>query len=213
MTEEKNKKDEENLELNEKECNCSQNCNCTDDEEGICSCKGKHQDKKHQKNKLQEKVKNLEEENQKLIEANNELTEKIKYSQAELINYRRRKDEETENLLKYANKDIITELLPIIDNFERAISLDDNDLTDELSKFLSGFKMMYSQMNDVFKKFGVSEINRVGEEFDPNLEQALMTDNLKDKNEDEVTEVLLKGYKLKDRVIRPATVKINKIED
>ena len=197
VTEEKNKKDEENLELNEKECNCSQNCNCTDDEEGICSCK----------------VKNLEEENQKLIEANNELTEKIKYSQAELINYRRRKDEETENLLKYANKDIITELLPIIDNFERAISLDDNDLTDELSKFLSGFKMMYSQMNDVFKKFGVSEINRVGEEFDPNLEQALMTDNLKDKNEDEVTEVLLKGYKLKDRVIRPATVKINKIED
>lgn len=213
MTEEKNKKDEEILELNEKECNCSQNCNCTDEEEGTCSCKEKSQDKKMKKKKWQEEIKKLEEENQKLIDTNNELTEKIKYSQAELVNYRRRKDEEVENLLKYANKDIILELLPIVDNFERAISLDDNDLTDELSKFLSGFKMMYSQMNDVFKKFGVSEINRVGEEFDPNLEQALMTDHLEDKKEDEVTEVLLKGYKLKDRVIRPATVKINKIED
>lgn len=211
MTEEKNLKEEKELEIEEKECHCSEQC--SDQEEGGCSCKEKHQDKKHKKNKLQEEIQKLEEENQKLIESNNELTEKIKYSQAELINYRRRKDEETENLLKYANKDIILELLPIVDNFERAISLDDNDLTDELSKFLSGFKMMYSQMNDVFKKFGVSEINRVGEEFDPTLEQALMTDNLKDKKEEEVTEVLLKGYKLKDRVIRPATVKINKIEN
>ena len=211
MTEEKNENEEKELEV--KECNSSKTCHCTDEEEGTCSCKEKHQDKKIKKNKLQEEVKKLQEENQKLVIANDELTEKIKYTQAELINYRRRKDEEVEGLLKYANKDIISELLPIVDNFERAISLDDNDLTDELSKFLSGFKMMYSQMNEVFKKFGVSEINRVGEEFDPNLEQALMTDHLEDKKEDEVTEVLLKGYKLKDRVIRPATVKINKIED
>ena len=187
----------------------SSSCGCT---EG-CSCKEKTKDKKKEKHKIKEELKKIQEENEKLTLANNELAEKVKYTQAELINYRRRKDEETENLLKYANKDIIIELLPIVDNFERAISLDDNDLTDELSKFLSGFKMMYSQMNDVLKKFGISEINRVGEEFDPNLEQALMTDNVPDRKDDEVLEVLLKGYKLKDRVIRPATVKINKIDN
>lgn len=187
----------------------SSSCDCTDG----CSCKEKAKDKKKHQHKIKEELKKLQDENEKLVLANNELTEKVKYTQAELINYRRRKDEETENLLKYANKDIIVELLPIVDNFERAISLDDNDLTDELSKFLSGFKMMYSQMNEVLKKFGISEINRVGEEFDPNLEQALMTDKVLDRKDDEVLEVLLKGYKLKDRVIRPATVKINKIDN
>lgn len=201
MTEEK--KDETLCENEESSCDCGEGC----------SCKEKSTNKKDHKNKLQEELKKTQEENEKLIKENNELIEKIKYTQAELINYRRRKDEETENLLKYANKDIILELLPIVDNFERAISLDDNDLTDELSKFLSGFKMMYSQMNEVLKKFGVSEINRAREEFDPNLEQALMTDNDKERKDDEVLEVLLKGYKLKDRVIRPATVKINKIDN
>lgn len=203
--------EEEKIEV----CTCDgEETDCGCDSQGGCGCKDKkHHDKKKKKNKLEEELEKLKEENEKLISTNQELTDKIKYSQAELVNYRRRKDEETENLLKYANKDIIVELLPIVDNFERAISLDDNDLTDELSKFLSGFKMMYSQMNEVLKKFGVSEINRVGEEFDPNLEQALMTDNLKDRRQDEVTEVLLKGFKLKDRVIRPATVKINKLDN
>ena len=60
---------------------------------------------------------------------------------------------------------------------------------------------------------GVTEINRIGEEFDPNLEQALLTDSDKERKDEEVLDVLLKGYKLKDRVIRPATVKINKLED
>ena len=206
MTEEKEMKED-------KTCNCKENnsteksCDCG----SACECENK-KDKKHKKNKLEEEINKLKEENKKLTDSNNELIEKVKYTQAELINYRRRKDEETENLLKYANKDIILELLPVIDNFERAISLDDNDLTDALSKFLSGFKMMYSQMTGILTNYGVSEINRVGEEFDPNLEQALMTDNVPNKKDDEVLEVMLKGYKLKDRIIRPATVKINKID-
>lgn len=168
--------------------------------------KEKHRDKKYK-----EEINKLKLENDELLKSNNELLEKIKYTQAELVNYRRRKDEETENMLKYANKDIILELIPIVDNFERAIKLDDENLTDELSKFLDGFKMMYSQLTNVLNTFGVTEISRVGEEFDPNLEQALMMDSVEDKKDDEVLEVLLKGYKLKDRVIRPATVKINKI--
>ena len=155
--------------------------------------------------KLQEasdKIKRLEDENKAL-------TDKVKLAQAELINYRRRKDEETANLLKYANQSLIMELINLVDNFERAIKLDDNDLTDELSKFLAGFKMMYGSLTDTLKKFGVEEINRVGEIFDPTQEQALLTDHVDGKQDEEVIEVLLKGYKLKDRVIRPASVKIN----
>ena len=160
--------------------------------------------------KLNNEMLKLEKEIQTLTEENKALVEKVKLSQAELINYRRRKEEENANNLKYANKDLIMELIPLVDNFERAIKLDDNDLTDELSKFLAGFKMMYASLTDILKNFGVEEINRAGEVFDPNLEQALMIENNSEIEDDIVIEVLLKGYKLKDRVIRPASVKINK---
>ena len=112
-------------------------------------------------------------------------------------------------MLKFANQDLITELINVADNFERAIKLDDNDLTDELSKFLDGFKMMYANLMEILKKFGVEEINHVGEVFNPNEEQALMTDSIEEMDDDVVTEVLLKGYKLNGRVIRPASVKVN----
>lgn len=158
--------------------------------------------KKDTDKKLLEELKQKEEENKNLIE-------KVKIAQAELVNYRRRKDEETNSMLKYANQDLIMELIPLVDNFERAIKLDDNDLTDEVSKFLSGFKMMYVSLTEILKKFGVEEINRVGEVFDPKQEQALLTDCVEELDDEVVIEVLLKGYKLKDRVIRPASVKIN----
>lgn len=171
----------------------------------------------------EKKNKNLKKEYDKLLEENKKLSEqikkleidsknaldKIKLAQAELVNYRKRKDEETSNILKFANQGLVSELINVVDNFERAIKLDDNDLTDELSKFLDGFKMMYANLMEILKKFGVEEINRVGEIFDPNLEQALMTDSIEDMDDDVVIEVLLKGYKLNGRVIRPASVKVN----
>ncbi len=163
----------------------------------------KHDSKlKEENEKLLEQIKKLQADNQALID-------KVKLTQAELVNYRKRKDEETQNMLKFANQDLIKELINVVDNFERAIKLDDNDLTDELSKFLDGFKMMYANLMDILKKFGVEEINRVGEVFNPNEEQALMTDSIPDMDDDVVTEVLLKGYKLNGRVIRPASVKVN----
>lgn len=173
-------------------------------------------EEKNKKDKKKKKDSKLMEENEKLLvriaeleTLNQELVDKVKLTQAELINYRKRKDEETSNMLKFANQDLVTELINVVDNFERAIKLDDNDLTDELSKFLAGFKMMYANLMEILKKFGVEEISRVGEVFDPNLEQALMTDCVDDMEDDVVTEVLLKGYKLNGRVIRPASVKVN----
>lgn len=177
---------------------------------------GVGEDKKVKKEKKSKKDSKLKEENEKLLDQikqlqsdNQALVDKVKFTQAELVNYRKRKDEETANMLKFANQDLITELINVVDNFERAIKLDDNDLTDELSKFLDGFKMMYANLMEILKKFGVEEINRVGEVFDPSQEQALMTDSIEEMDDDVVTEVLLKGYKLNGRVIRPASVKVN----
>lgn len=177
---------------------------------------GVGEDKKQKKEKKNKKDSKLKEENEKLLEQiqqlqadNQSLIDKVKLTQAELVNYRKRKDEETANMLKFANQDLLTELINVVDNFERAIKLDDNDLTDELSKFLDGFKMIYANLMEILKKFGVEEINRVGEVFDPSQEQALMTDCVDEMDDDVVIEVLLKGYKLNGRVIRPASVKVN----
>ena len=141
------------------------------------------------------------------------IKKKIRYNQAELVNYRKRKEEEVTNRLKYANQDLISELILILDNFERAIRLDDNNLTDELSKFLKGFKMMYASFDDVLKKYGLEEIEAEHKEYDPNTMEALMTDSDKNYKDGEVLEVLLKGYRLKDRVIRPASVRVNKLDE
>jgi molecular chaperone GrpE len=160
-----------------------------------------------QDTKLNEEMLKLEEEINSLTDQNKGLEEKVKLAQAELINYRRRKDEEVEGLLKYANQGLITELLPIIDNFERAISHSED--SEEIKKYSVGIKMIHKNLCDVLKQYGVEEINRVGQVYDPNLEQALLVENDPTKEDDIVLEVLLKGYKLKDRVIRPASVKIN----
>lgn len=188
----------------EKKCNCEKTCACQDEK---CECK--HDKVEERQTEEIEKLRN------QLTEISNEkqsLLEKLQYSKAEMINYRKRKEEETDNKLKYANQDLILEILPVLDNFERAIKLDDNDLTDELSKFLAGFKMMYASLCEVLKKFGVEEIDCEGKKFDANTMQALMTDNDPNFEDDVVLEVLLKGYKLKDRVIRATSVKVNKIE-
>ena len=190
----------ENINENvENTCEChnhDNHCDCHKDAcAGECAC--------HEEDNI------LAAEIKRLTAENANLAEKVKLAQAELVNYRRRKDEETQSMLKYANQDLIMELINVVDNFERAIKLDDNNLTDELSKFLTGFKMMYANLTEILKKFGVEEISRQGEKFDPAQEQALLVDTVDELEDDIVIEVLLKGYKLKDRVIRPASVKIN----
>ena len=183
-------------------------CNCKDKEKP-CEC----HDKSKKKDKHHEEIKKLKEELASKDKEIEEYKEKIRYNQAELVNYRKRKEEEVTNRLKYANQDLISELILILDNFERAIRLDDNNLTDELSKFLKGFKMMYASFDDVLKKYGLEEIEAEHKEYDPNTMEALMTDSDKNFKDGEVLEVLLKGYRLKDRVIRPASVRVNKLDD
>ena len=137
------------------------------------------------------------------------LQEALLRNQAELQNYKRRKEEETLKFEKYKNEEIIKELLTIIDNFERAIKMDNQDLSDEVSKFLEGFKLIYTNMINILNKFDVKEINAEGVEFDPEFHHAVLTDHDETKPTNVVLEVLQKGYTYKDRVIRPAMVKVN----
>lgn len=165
------------------------------------------EEKKEKKDKKEHnKVVELEEENKKL-------QEEVLRAKADLINYRKRKDEEVSSYLKYANSDLIYELLPVLDNFERAIKLDDNNLSDEVSKFLSGMKMIYAALRELLEKEGLKEIEALGTKFDANYHDCLFTDNDPEYEDEIVLDVLQKGYMYKDKVIRCAKVKVNKLEE
>lgn len=184
------------------QCNCSnhcdEDCDCKDD----CGCHSDH--KKDKKNKKDKKGKKIEELEKQLKESE----ERALLAKADMINYRKRKDEEITRILKYANEDIVRELLPVVDNFERAIKMDDNNLEDELSKFLEGFKMIYCNLVSILEKNEVKQIDGINKPFDPTYHQAVMTE-ASDKEKDMVLEVLQKGYLYKDKVIRPAMVKVS----
>lgn len=194
------------------ECTCDDNCECHNGDNNCCDCLdsdessteggSEKKNKKDKKDKHKEKIKELEEKI-KMLEEQNLRTN------AELINYRKRKDEEISRMLKYSSEDIVREILPIVDNFERAISMDDDNLEDEVSKFLSGFKMIYCKLVSILEKNGVKAIDGGNKPFDPTYHQAVMTEQMEGVEAGMVIEVLQKGYLLKDKVIRPAMVKVS----
>lgn len=141
---------------------------------------------------------------------NQELEDKYMRLQAEYLNFKTRTQGEVSRMLQYEGEDFIKEILVIKDNLERAVMMDDNDLSDEVSRFLSGFKMILGNLTNVLDKFEVHEIECLGFEFDPTLEEAVITEHDETKPENVVLEVLTKGYKYKDKVIRHAMVKVNK---
>lgn len=191
----KNKKhcnDEEKLKEKE-ECACHEECECQ--EECICDDECECSNHNDERELLGKRIKELE--------------EALLRNQAELINYKKRKDEETNKILKYAEEDILKGFLPILDNFERAIGMDDDDMDDEVSKFLEGFKLMYKQIKDLLGNFEVKEIDALDKEFDPATQQAVVMDKDESKESGMVLEVLQKGYMYKDRVLRTAMVKVN----
>ena len=160
-------------------------------------------------NMLKEKDKEIE----KLKEEITSQNEKILRLSAEMQNMRRRADEERSRLLKYDGEAIIMNMLTILDNFEHAINMDDTNLTDEVSKFLSGFKMIYANMSDSLKSIGVTEIECLHMPFDETKMNAVLIDHSNDFENNIVLDVLQKGYMYKDKVIRPAMVKVNQVEE
>ena len=158
------------------------------------------------------KVKKEPKKNKEVLELQEkvkELEEALLRREADMVNYRKRKDEEVSRLLKYKDEEIAKDLLPIIDNFERAISMDDDNLLDELSKFLEGFKMIYCHLTETINKYEIKMIDGDKKPFDPNYHQAVLTEKVEGMEPNMVIEVLQKGYLLKDKVIRPAMVKVS----
>ncbi len=162
--------------------------------------------KKEKKNK---KEKASDAEILKLKEENATLNDKVLRINAELQNIKRRNSEEISRLMKYDGETFIKKLLPVIDNFERAINMDDDNLEDEVSKFLSGFKMIYSNLKNILDEMEIKEIECIGKPFDSMNMEAVLTDHDETKEENIVLDCLQKGYTYKDKVIRPAMVKVN----
>ena len=193
--------------LEDKECTCGEECNCAE-HECCCDHDEKHDKKLDKKHKKEEKNK-YKEEIAKLKEQNKKLEQDVLVAKADLVNYRKRKDEEVVRLLKFCNEDLIKQLLSVLDNFERAIKLDDNNLDDEVSKFLEGFKMIYCNMQNIMGGFEVKAIDGANKPFDPIYHNAIMMEKVEGMESGMVIEVLQKGYIYKDKVIRPAMVKVS----
>ena len=126
---------------------------------------------------------------------------------ADMENLKRRLEKEHQNSLKFMMQSFIEELLPVVDNFERSLNV--QNPSEEVQTFLKGYQMIFDQLMNILKKNGVEVIEAQGKEFDPSLHQAVMTTQDENFDHNVVVEELQKGYKLKDRVIRASLVKVN----
>jgi len=145
--------------------------------------------------KLDEALAKADENHQKLLRA-----------QADFDNFRRRTRKEKEDQAKYASLSLVEQLLPALDNFERA--LEASKSTQDMDSLVKGIEMVYKQLDQALVGEGLEVIPSVGEAFDPHYHQAVMQVESDEFESGYIVEELQKGYKLKDKVIRPAMVKV-----
>lgn len=128
--------------------------------------------------------------------------------QAEYSNFRRRTEDEKSNIYRLGNERLIIELLPILDNFGRALeNMEDNNVS---KSYKDGVEMIRRSLVQVLEKEGLECIEACGKEFDPEIHHAVVTEKAEGKDSGTVLEELQKGYKLKDKMIRPSMVKVSK---
>lgn len=123
---------------------------------------------------------------------------------AEYDNFRKRSQREKESIYSDVKANVLGDLLPVIDNFERAL----DGSGDELESFRKGVDMIFNQLVETMKKHGVESFGEVGDEFDPNFHSAVMHIESEDLGENVIAQVFSKGYKVGEKVIRPATVQV-----
>ncbi|MDD5097287.1 MAG: nucleotide exchange factor GrpE [Candidatus Omnitrophica bacterium] len=138
-----------------------------------------------------------------------ECQDRLLRAQADFDNLRKRLDKEKVEFLKYANEEILLELLNVLDDLERTINLAE-DKHEDLNAFLKGVEMILAHLYDMLKQHGVKPIEAEGKVFDPHYHEALMQVENKDLPEHTIVEVLQKGYLMHERVIRTAKVKVSK---
>jgi molecular chaperone GrpE len=127
--------------------------------------------------------------------------------QADFDNYRKRTQKEKTELIKYASERLVGELLPVLDNFDRAVSA--AKVNPDFTSFSQGVEMILRQMQAALSKEGLKAMDSVGQPFDPNLHEAVLRVTSDEHPENTVVEEILKGYYLKEKVIRPSMVKVS----
>lgn len=136
-----------------------------------------------------------------------DLKDSIQRLQADFNNYRRRSEKEKSEISIFANEKMISEILPVIDNMERAL---ESSIEEKESSIYKGVELVLKQLVDILNKFGLEEINAQDNEFDPNFHYAVAQEEVENLESNKVVEVFQKGYKLSNRVIRPSMVKVSK---
>lgn len=159
-------------------------------------------------NKIQEKNENSDLETLKAQlkeekEKSDEYYEHLKRNMAEFDNYKKRISKEKDMMYNTISADIISELLPILDNFDKALNAETAD-----ESYKNGMAMIYNQFNETLQKLGVEEIDALNKVFDPNFHEAVMHIEDESFGEKEIVEVFRKGYKIGDKIIRHAMVKV-----
>ncbi len=142
---------------------------------------------------------------QKLKTERDSLLDRLARAQAEFDNARKRAAKEQQDFRDFATVDAIKSLLPVIDSFERALKA-----KSDAADFRSGVELIYKQLQDVLSKLGVKAIASKGEQFDPHVHEAIEMVETPDAADHEVLEEWQRGYKFKDRLVRPAMVKVAK---
>lgn len=163
-------------------------------------------DKKDKKNArlLEKQLDDAKKECEKLQAEKDALNDTYLRMLAEYDNFRKRAQKEKESVYADGLAEAVEKLLPVLDNLDRAAAVE----TEDAAAVLDGVGKVLAQANEVFAKLGVSEIPAKGEKFDPELHNAVMHEDNEDFEENTVSEVFLKGYKLGDKVIRHSVVKV-----
>lgn len=142
---------------------------------------------------------------QKVVDEKRDLHDRLLRKQAEMDNFRKRVQREKEDFLQLANADLIRALLPVVDGFERALRHQDAGVP---KSFYEGMELIHQELLGVLGRAGVMPIETAGKLFDPHLHQAVETVEAKGHRDQEIVEELQRGYKLKNRLLRPAIVKV-----
>ena len=141
----------------------------------------------------------------------NELRDKYARRQADFENFRKRVERERSETYSRATSDLVTKLLPVLDNLGRALDTEasvEATESDEFRHFLSGVDLIYKQLGGVLETLGVKPVSSVGEPFDPHVHEAVVTEETDDFEPDTVMQEIVRGYRLGDKLLRPALVKV-----
>lgn len=148
------------------------------------------------------------EELKKQATVDSEYREKMLRTMAEMENLRKRLDRDRKDYITYANREMVGDILPVLDNFDRALK--SMEETRNSASYLQGVKMIYNQLEDILKKEGLEEIKALGEPFNPHLHEAVQTEETDSCPEDTVLDVILNGYLFRGNMLRPAAVKVSR---